>query len=259
MIAAKTCEKYNIFRLGQFQLVYIRRRHTTHTHTRTFIHMNMHKRHAYTYIKRTDKKSSTGCSHIHTHTHIHRHAQHGLTHRAAHAHRHIDAYTHTYTHTHKFLTLLLACVVNWLYFFNVVSFYFRSFIRSLVRPFSVRALISTFALMRHSHVRLYARSFRCVCECVCRICIKMGSQHRITRWQLAWSAAPRASANLSLAFSLILYICTCIGTFGYVCDCVCLFQWEHLLLLGLWAWSYQSAFCFIVLVFSILFYSRLWI
>lgn len=204
----------------------------------------------HTHTSSAQTKSRRRAARTYTHTHIHRHAQHGLTHRAAHAHRHIGAYTHTYTHTHKFLTLLLACVVNWLYFFNVVSFYFRSFIRSLVRPFSVRALISTFALMRHSHVRLYARSFGGVCVCVCWICIKMGSQHRITRWQLAWSAAPRASANLSLAFSLILYICTCIGTFVCVTVSVC-FNESIFYYLGyeLEATSLPSALLFLFFLF----------
>lgn len=82
------------------------------------------------------------------HSHIH-----SLTRSGAHRQN-----TRIHIHTHKFLTLLLPC---WLYFFNVVSFYFRSFIRSLVRPFSVCALISTFALMRHSYVCLYI--ILCMC------------------------------------------------------------------------------------------------
>jgi len=51
--ATENLWKYNIFRLGQFQLVYI------HTHAQTHTHTNNNGI-ANTYRRRTDKKSSTG-------------------------------------------------------------------------------------------------------------------------------------------------------------------------------------------------------
>lgn len=170
----------------------------------------------HTHTSSAQTKSRRRAARTYTHTHIHRHAQHGLTHRAAHAHGHIGAYTHTYTHTHKFLTLLLACVVNWLYFFNVVSFYFRSFIRSLVRPFSVRALISTFALMRHSHVRLYARSFGCVCLCVLNM-YKNGlptQNNPLAAGLVSGSKSKRQPLSCILSHFIYMYM------HRYICVCV---------------------------------------
>lgn len=100
---------------------------------------------------------------------------------------------HTYTlpsATGKFWLL-----VDWLYFFNLVSFYFRSLIRSC----SVRALISTFALMRHSHV--LARVFWS-CECTC-MCLHLNG------WLAGWWA-PQTEKQLhghneSIIFSLFIF------------------------------------------------------
>jgi len=47
LIAAKTCEKYNIFRLGQFQLVYIRQ---TTAHKATHIKTCTNDMHTYIYV-----------------------------------------------------------------------------------------------------------------------------------------------------------------------------------------------------------------
>lgn len=112
--------------------------------------------------------------------------------------------------------------MNWLYFFNVVSFYFRSFIRSLVRPFSVRALISTFALMRHSHVCLYI--FLCMCMlglfvvCVWIYMYKNGlptQNNPLAAGLVSGSKSKRQPRSLSLfvclALSLILHIYICVS------------------------------------------------
>lgn len=212
----------------------------------------------HTHTSSAQTKSRRRAARTYTHTHIHRHAQHGLTHRAAHAHRHIDAYTHTYTHTHKFLTLLLACVVNWLYFFNVVSFYFRSFIRSLVRPFSVRALISTFALMRHSHVRLYARSFRCVFVCVLNM-YKNGlptQNNPLAAGLVSGSKSKRQPLSCILSHFIYMYM------HRYICVCVWLCLSVSMRASSTtWAMSLKLPVCLLLYCscFSILFYSRLWL
>lgn len=128
---------------------------------------------------------------------------------------------HTHTHIQVF-NIAFGLLVNWLYFFNVVSFYFRSFIRSLVRPFSVRALISTFALMRHSHVCLYI--FLCMCMlglfvvCVWIYMYKNGlptQNNPLAAGLVSGSKSKRQPRSLSLfvclALSLILHIYICVS------------------------------------------------
>lgn len=92
--------------------------------------MNMHKRHAYTYIKRTDKKSSTGCSHTHTYTQAYSTRSHSQS--GARTQAYTRVYTYIHAHTQVFnIAFGLRCELTVFFQRSVVLF---SFVHSFARP-----------------------------------------------------------------------------------------------------------------------------
>lgn len=175
-------------------------------------------------------------------------------------HTQAETRVYTYTHTSFNIAFGLRCELTVFFQRSVVLF---SFVHSFARP----SVLSSCAYLDFCFDAPFACTSVYIFVCMCMlglfdvcVCLNMYKNGLPTQNNPLAAGLVSGSKSKRQPLSCILshFIYTCIGIF--VCECVCLFQWEHLLLLGLWAWSYQSAFCFIVLVvFSILFYSRLWL